>query len=116
MHGSLMAFQDYNVLGGSTWVGVDNFAAVLYARRFRLEAGGNRFNTWHSAGCHGVGGGGRCMVVVANIGRSRRSYHVVRGGCVCESEGGRVEGRGSIQKHNFWYVFFGIFSIVYWFG
>ena len=30
MRGAVMAFQDYNVIGGSTFVGVDNFAAVLF--------------------------------------------------------------------------------------
>ena len=28
--GAVMAFQDYNVIGGSTFVGLDNFAAVLF--------------------------------------------------------------------------------------
>jgi multiple sugar transport system permease protein len=28
--GTLMAFQDYNILGGSTWVWVDNFANLLW--------------------------------------------------------------------------------------
>ncbi|NQT85778.1 sugar ABC transporter permease, partial [bacterium] len=28
--GAVMGFQDYNVLGGSTWVGLDNFAMVLF--------------------------------------------------------------------------------------
>ncbi len=30
IRGAVMAFQDYNVIGGSTFVGVDNFAAVLF--------------------------------------------------------------------------------------
>lgn len=28
--GSLLAFQDYRIMGGSPWVGVDNFGAVLW--------------------------------------------------------------------------------------
>ncbi len=35
--GAVMAFQNYNVLGGSTWVGTGNFATVLYSGEF-----------WHS--------------------------------------------------------------------
>ncbi|MBI4026870.1 MAG: extracellular solute-binding protein [Verrucomicrobia bacterium] len=30
VRGSLMAFQNYNVMGGSPWVGISNFADVLY--------------------------------------------------------------------------------------
>ena len=30
VRGSVMAFQDYNVMGGSTWVGVDNFGDTLF--------------------------------------------------------------------------------------
>jgi len=30
IRGSVMAFQDYNVMGGSTWVGVDNFGDILW--------------------------------------------------------------------------------------
>lgn len=37
LRGSLMAFQQYNILGGSVWVGINNFADVLYDPRF-----------WHS--------------------------------------------------------------------
>ena len=29
-HGSLMAFQDYNLLGDSTWVGLQNFGDLIY--------------------------------------------------------------------------------------
>lgn len=32
--GSLMAFQDVNLLGGSAWAGIRNFADVLYDERF----------------------------------------------------------------------------------
>lgn len=32
--GSLMAFQDYNVMGGSPWIGINNFADVLFDARF----------------------------------------------------------------------------------
>ena len=39
MHGSVMAFQDYNVLGGSKWVGIDNFAAVLFDPIFWISIG-----------------------------------------------------------------------------
>jgi multiple sugar transport system permease protein len=34
LRGAVMAFQDYNVLGGSTFVGVDNFAEVLFDKVF----------------------------------------------------------------------------------
>lgn len=37
--GTVMAFQDYNVRGFSEWVGLDNFAAVLFNAEF-----------WHSLG------------------------------------------------------------------
>ena len=37
--GTLMAFQDYNVRGFSSWVGLDNFATVLFNAEF-----------WHSLG------------------------------------------------------------------
>jgi len=30
LRGSIMAFQDYRILGDSTWVGLDNFGAVLW--------------------------------------------------------------------------------------
>lgn len=40
--GSLMAFQDYSVMGDSTWVGIRNFADVLYDARF-WKALGNSF-------------------------------------------------------------------------
>jgi len=30
--GSLLAFQDYRIMGGSPWVGVDNFGSVLWDR------------------------------------------------------------------------------------
>lgn len=30
LRGSVMAFQNYNVMGGSTWVGLDNFGNVLW--------------------------------------------------------------------------------------
>src|SRR5262249_54913949 len=35
--GTVIAFQDYSVVGGSTWVGSGNFASVLYDPEF-----------WHS--------------------------------------------------------------------
>ena len=34
LRGSLMAFQDYKLVLPSTWVGVDNFAEVLFAKAF----------------------------------------------------------------------------------
>jgi multiple sugar transport system permease protein len=34
MRGTLMAFQDYNVRGFSTWIGFENFAAVLFSNEF----------------------------------------------------------------------------------
>lgn len=34
MRGTLMAFQDYNVRGFSTWVGLENFATVLFSSTF----------------------------------------------------------------------------------
>jgi ABC-type sugar transport system permease subunit/ABC-type glycerol-3-phosphate transport system substrate-binding protein len=37
LRGSFMAFQDYRIMGGSPWVGISNFADVLYDGRF-----------WHS--------------------------------------------------------------------
>jgi ABC-type sugar transport system permease subunit/ABC-type glycerol-3-phosphate transport system substrate-binding protein len=37
LRGGVMAFQDYNVLGGSPWVGLDNFANVLYDRDFWIS-------------------------------------------------------------------------------
>jgi multiple sugar transport system permease protein len=37
VRGGVMAFQDYNVMGGSTWVGLDNFAMVLYDRTFWIS-------------------------------------------------------------------------------
>lgn len=39
LRGTTMAFQDYNVRGFSTWVGLDNFGAVLFSAEF-----------WHSMG------------------------------------------------------------------
>ena len=30
IRGSVMAFQDYNVMGGSTWIGVNNFGDILW--------------------------------------------------------------------------------------
>lgn len=33
-HGTVMAFQDYNVRGFSTWTGLDNFANVLFDQEF----------------------------------------------------------------------------------
>lgn len=35
--GAVMAFQDYNVVGTSAWVGLDNFAAVLFDKIFYLS-------------------------------------------------------------------------------
>jgi multiple sugar transport system permease protein len=40
--GSLMAFQDYRVMGGAPWVGISNFADVLFDSRFWLSL-------WHAA-------------------------------------------------------------------
>lgn len=37
LRGSLMAFQDYKIMGGSSWVGINNFADILFEERF-----------WHS--------------------------------------------------------------------
>jgi multiple sugar transport system permease protein len=34
MRGTVMAFQDYNVRGFSTWVGFENFATVLFSNEF----------------------------------------------------------------------------------
>ncbi len=34
MRGTVMAFQEYNVRGFSTWIGFDNFAVVLFSREF----------------------------------------------------------------------------------
>ncbi|MBI4023863.1 MAG: extracellular solute-binding protein [Verrucomicrobia bacterium] len=38
--GSFMAFQDYMIIGGSRWIGLENFANVLFDASF-----------WHSFGC-----------------------------------------------------------------
>lgn len=35
--GAVMAFQDYNVIGGSSFIGVDNFAAVLFDSVFWIS-------------------------------------------------------------------------------
>lgn len=40
--GSLLAFQDYRIMGGSPWVGVDNFGAVLWDKAWWLTV-------WNSA-------------------------------------------------------------------
>lgn len=37
IRGAVMAFQDYNVMGGSKFVGLDNFAMVLFDRVFWLS-------------------------------------------------------------------------------
>ncbi|MBI4026887.1 MAG: extracellular solute-binding protein [Verrucomicrobia bacterium] len=37
LRGSLMAFQNCNIMGGSPWVGIDNFADVLFDGRFWLS-------------------------------------------------------------------------------
>lgn len=37
MRGSLMAFQDYRIMGGSSWVGISNFSDVLFDARFWLS-------------------------------------------------------------------------------
>jgi ABC-type sugar transport system permease subunit/ABC-type glycerol-3-phosphate transport system substrate-binding protein len=37
LRGSLMAFQDYKIMGESSWVGISNFADILFEKRF-----------WHS--------------------------------------------------------------------
>ena len=37
LRGAVMAFQDYNVIGNSTYVGVDNFAAVLFDSVFWIS-------------------------------------------------------------------------------
>ncbi|MBI4023372.1 MAG: extracellular solute-binding protein [Verrucomicrobia bacterium] len=37
LRGSLMAFQNYSVIGGSPWVGIDNFADVIFEERFWLS-------------------------------------------------------------------------------
>jgi multiple sugar transport system permease protein len=42
VRGSLMAFQDYRVMGGAPWVGISNFADVLFDQRFWLSL-------WHAA-------------------------------------------------------------------
>ncbi len=34
MRGTVMAFQDYNIRGFSTWVGFENFATVLFSNEF----------------------------------------------------------------------------------
>jgi multiple sugar transport system permease protein len=34
MRGTLMAFQDYNIRGFSTWIGFENFASVLFSNEF----------------------------------------------------------------------------------
>jgi multiple sugar transport system permease protein len=36
VRGSLMAFQDYSIMGGSPWIGIDNFADVLFDKNFWL--------------------------------------------------------------------------------
>lgn len=36
LRGSLMAFQEYSVMGGSPWVGINNFADVLFDATFWL--------------------------------------------------------------------------------
>lgn len=35
--GSLMAFQNYRIMGGSSWIGISNFADVIYDGRFWLS-------------------------------------------------------------------------------
>jgi len=35
--GSLMAFQDYRIMGGSQWIGISNFADVIFDGRFWLS-------------------------------------------------------------------------------
>lgn len=40
--GSLLAFKDYRIMGGSPWVGVDNFGAVLWDKAWWLTV-------WNSA-------------------------------------------------------------------
>jgi len=42
IRGSLMAFQDYRILGGSRWIGIDNFVQVIIDNTFR-EALWNTF-------------------------------------------------------------------------
>jgi multiple sugar transport system permease protein len=37
LRGSLMAFQNFNVMGGSPWVGISNFADVLFDERFWMS-------------------------------------------------------------------------------
>jgi ABC-type sugar transport system permease subunit/ABC-type glycerol-3-phosphate transport system substrate-binding protein len=37
LRGSLMAFQDYKIMGNSSWVGISNFTDILFEKRF-----------WHS--------------------------------------------------------------------
>jgi multiple sugar transport system permease protein len=39
LRGAVMAFQDYNVLGGSEYVGLDNFASVLFDSVFWISLG-----------------------------------------------------------------------------
>ena len=39
LRGTLMAFQDYNVRGFSQWVGLDNFATVLFSAEFWYALG-----------------------------------------------------------------------------
>ena len=41
MRGSIMAFQDYRIMGGSQWVWLDNFGNVLWNRDFWLSV-------WHA--------------------------------------------------------------------
>jgi multiple sugar transport system permease protein len=36
LRGSLMAFQDYKIAGGSTWVGIDNFIMIFGNKNFYL--------------------------------------------------------------------------------
>jgi len=40
--GSLLAFQDYRIMGGSSWVGVDNFGSLLWDKAWWLAV-------WNSA-------------------------------------------------------------------
>ena len=42
LRGSIMAFQDYRLMGSSAWVGLDNFGHVLWNRDFWLSM-------WHAA-------------------------------------------------------------------
>ena len=38
IRGAFMAFQDYNVIGESKWVGIDNFAAVFFDKIFWISS------------------------------------------------------------------------------